>query len=66
MLQGPINANADPEMLRFTYGGVLLMTAFLKIYPIPKITQYQLAYSIAINRIATPVSYHQILANTHP
>ncbi len=40
MLQGPINANADPEMLRFTYGGVLLMTAFLKIYPIPKITQY--------------------------
>ncbi len=24
-------------LLRFAYGGVLLMTAFLKIYPIPKI-----------------------------
>ncbi len=72
MLQGLIIANADPSvfwlnnfylfiylMLRFAYSGVLLMTAFLKIYPIPKIRNipiYRLAYSIAIYRIATPVS----------
>ncbi len=86
MLQGLIIANADPSvfwlnsfylfiylLLRFAYGGVLLMTAFLKIYPIPKIRNipiYRLAYSIAIYRIATPVSwyvsYRQILANTQP
>ncbi len=64
MLQGLIIANADPSvfwlnnfylfiylMLRFAYSGVLLMTAFLKIYPIPKIRNipiYRLAYSIAM------------------
>ncbi len=69
MLQGLIIANADPGvfwlnnfylfiylMLRFAYSGVLLMTAFLKIYPIPKIRNipiYRLAYSIAIYRITT-------------
>ncbi len=40
-------------LLRFAYGGVLLMTAFLKIYPIPKIRNipiYRLAYSIAMYR----------------
>ncbi len=66
MLQGLIIANADPSvfwlnsfylfiylLLRFAYGGVLLMTAFLKIYPIPKIRNipiYRLAYSIAMYR----------------
>ncbi len=60
-------------MLRFAYSGVLLMTTFLKIYPISKIRNipiYRLAYSIAIYCIATPVlwyvSYRQILANTQP
>ncbi len=64
MLHGLIIANADLSMfwlsnfylfiyllLRFAYGGVLLMTAFLKIYPIPKIRNipiYRLAYSIAM------------------
>ncbi len=46
-------------LLRFAYSGVLLMKAFLKIYPIPKIRNipiYRLAYSIAIYRIATSVS----------
>ncbi len=59
-------------LLRFAYSGVLLMTAFLKIYPIPKIRNipiYRLSYSIEMYRIATPVSwyvsYRQILANTH-
>ncbi len=84
MLQGLIIANADPAvfwlnnfylfiylLLRFAYGGVLLMTAFLKIYPIPKIRNisiYRLAYSIAMyrNPVSWYVSYHQILANTHP
>ncbi len=49
------------------------MTAFLKIYPIPKIRNipiYRHAYSIATYRITTPVSwyvsYRQILANTQP
>ncbi len=66
MLQGLIIANADPSvfwlnnfylfiylLLRFAYSGVLLMTAFLKIYPIPKIRNipiYRLAYSIAMYR----------------
>ncbi len=60
-------------LLRFAYSGVLLMTAFLKIYPIPKIRNipiYRLSYSIEMYRIATPVSwylsYRQILANTQP
>ncbi len=49
----------------------LLMTPFLKIYPIPKIRNipiYRLAYSIAIYRIAVSwyVSYRKILANTQP
>ncbi len=60
MLQGLIIANADPSvfwlnnfylLLRFAYSGVLLMTTFLKIYPIPKIRNipiYRLAYSIAM------------------
>ncbi len=59
MLRGLIIANADPEILRFAYGGVLLMTAFLKINPIPKIRNipiYQLAYSTTIYRITNPVS----------
>ncbi len=46
-------------LLRFAYSGVLLMTAFLKIYPIPKIRNipiYRLSYSIEMYRIATPVS----------
>ncbi len=63
MLQGLIIANADPSvfwlnlfiylLIRFAYSGVLLMTAFLKIYPIPKIRNipiYRLAYSIAMYR----------------
>ncbi len=40
-------------LLRFAYGGVFLMTAFLKIYPIRKIRNipiYRLAYSIAMYR----------------
>ncbi len=40
-------------LLRFAYSGVLLMTVFLKIYPIPKIRNipiYRLAYSIAMYR----------------
>ncbi len=74
MLQGLIIANADLSvfwlsnfylfiylLLWFAYSGVLLMTAFLKIYPIPKIRNipiYRLAYSIAMYRIATPVSWY--------
>ncbi len=51
-------------LLRFAYGGVFLMTAFLKIYPIRKIRNipiYRLAtvsQCIAIYRIATPVSWY--------
>ncbi len=71
MLQGLIIANADPSvfwlnnlyvfiylLLRFAYSGVLFMTAFLKINPIPKISNipiYRLAYSIAMYR---NISYH--------
>ncbi len=64
MLQGLIIANADPSvfwlnnfylfiylLLRFAYGGVLLMTAFLKIYPISKIR------NIPIYRLARNISY---------
>ncbi len=42
-------------LLRFAYSDVLLMTAFLKIYPIPKIRNipiYRLAYSIAMYTVS--------------
>ncbi len=78
MLQGLIIANADPSvfwlnsfylfiylLLRFAYGGVLLMTAFLKIYPIPKIRNIPI-YRLIYTPVSWYVSYRQILANTQP
>ncbi len=51
-------------LLRFAYSDVLLMTAFLKIYPIPKIRNipiYRLAYSIAMYTVSQYIQYHNIL-----
>ncbi len=56
-------------LLRLACGGVFLMTAFLKIYPIPKIrkiSQYIALLTVSQYIVSWYVSYRQILANTQP